>query len=251
MSSRLMSPTDPVPHPAEDLATPDPPEPLAYGVGARFSLFPMRPDFAEVILGALASALTTDLVIKTSEVSTYVGGPEAGVVGYLRDVIACAADAGGHVAAQIMLSRGCPGELSCELPLDAGGLALPWAPESFPALVPTGHRAAAHWSLYPLLDAPRRPASSATGGSVPTDEITTHMDPIGEAIAVSRTDGTYAGSEHFATRLEGDLADVLSTVARTWIAVGRRVQHVTTHLTLSINSPSPTAAKSQLEEKTR
>lgn len=249
------SPTDSLSHPttevANDLASAGDPDPLSYGVGARFSLFPMRSDFVEVILGALASASGTGLVIETTDVSTFVGGPEAAVLEYLRHVIARAADAGGHLAAQIMLSRGCPGELVCAPPLGADGLPRPWAPEHFAALETTGHRTSAHWSLYPLLDpATGRPAVSIAKG-LDTGEITAHMDPIVDAIDVSKSEGTYAGSEHFATRLEGDLADVLTTVARAWVAVGRSVQHVTTHLTLSINSPSAAPRRISVEEQSR
>ena len=46
------------------------------------------------------------------------------------------------------------------------------------------------------------------------------------------------GSDHYVTRLAGDVADILTTVVGAWQSVGRTVQHVTTHVTLSVNSPS-------------
>lgn len=64
------------------------------------------------------------------------------------------------------------------------------------------------------------------------------MRDIYAAIDYAKKAGTYAGSEHFATRLVGDVADVLATAAAGWVLVGRSVQHVTSHLTLSLNSPT-------------
>lgn len=193
--------------------------PVDYGVGARFTLSVYDSDYVRIILDALADANRDELTIETNDISTFVGGTEARVLAFLRDVIAAAAASGAHLSAAILLSRGCPGELACALP--AGVDALGAEPV---VLAPTGVRARAHWSLYPLLD----------GGSTGD-----HMSPIYAAIEEAKAAGVYAGSDHFATRLDGDLADVLATAANGWIAVGGVVQHVTTHLTVSLNSPSP------------
>ncbi|MGO2598151.1 YkoF family thiamine/hydroxymethylpyrimidine-binding protein [Microbacterium gubbeenense] len=64
------------------------------------------------------------------------------------------------------------------------------------------------------------------------------MGAIYAAIEQAKKTGVFTGSDHFATRLDGDLAEVLETVANAWIGVGRTVQHVTTHVTVSINSPT-------------
>lgn len=193
--------------------------PEQYGVGARFTLSIYDSDYVRIILSALSEADATGLTVETNDISTFVTGPEARVLRYLRDVIAGAAASGAHLSAAILLSRGCPGELQCALP--AGVDALGADPVS---LEPAGVRARAHWSLYPLLD----------GGS--SGE---HMAPIYAAIEQAKADGVYSGSDHFATRLDGDLAAVLQTAANAWIGVGGEVQHVVTHLTVSINSPSP------------
>ena len=47
-----------------------------------------------------------------------------------------------------------------------------------------------------------------------------------------------------ATKLTGDVADVLATVADAWTGVGADVPHVVTHLTLSVGSPSTRAGYS-------
>lgn len=192
--------------------------PEQYGVGARFTLSVYDSDYVRIILGALDSVDRAGLTIDTNDISTFVGGPEQRVLEFLRDVIAGAAASGAHLSAAILLSRGCPGELACALP--AGVDAVGSDPVS---LGSTGVRARAHWSLYPLLD----------GGSTGD-----HMTPIYAAIEGAKTAGVYSGSDHFATRLDGDLAEVLATAANGWIGVGGVVQHVTTHLTVSINSPS-------------
>ncbi|NLE98082.1 MAG: hypothetical protein GX596_08855 [Propionibacterium sp.] len=192
--------------------------PVQYGVGARFTLSVYADDYVDVILGALGAADASGLEIDTGDVSTFIGGDERRILTYLREVIAHAASTGKHLSAQILLSRGCPGELQCELPAGVaaiGGDAV--------ELEPTGIRARAHWSLYPLLD----------GG-----HDAEHMDGIEQGIEFARNNGTYSGSDHFATRLDGDLAAVLATVASGWLLVGRDVQHVTTHVTISINSPT-------------
>ena len=198
---------------------PSPPmTPQQYGVGARLTLSVYDSDYVRIILDALEAADTRGVSVKTDDVSTFLGGAESDILRCLRDMIAAAAASGAHLSASILLSRGCPGELQCALP--PGVAALGADPVQ---LDPTGVDAGAHWSLYPLLD-------GDTGGD--------HMEAIYAAIEQAKTTGVFTASDHFATRLDGDLAQVLETVANAWIGVGRTVQHVTTHVTLSINSPT-------------
>jgi uncharacterized protein YqgV (UPF0045/DUF77 family) len=195
--------------------------PQDLGVGARFTVAVMDGDFARIILDALADADSTDLDVVTDPVSTLVRGSEQRVLEYLAAVIAGAARGGHHVTASILLSRGCPGEVTCST---TPGLLAEAA--AVPVLPATGVRAAAHWSLYPLDDT-GRPGESPD-----------HLRDIYEAIGYAKELGTYVRGEHYATLLEGDLADVLGTVAAGWVLVGRSVQHVTSHATLSISSPT-------------
>lgn len=215
--------TDSTTRPSSSGASPD-----ELGVGMRVSLHPHCDDFVEVILGALGDAreagLDEGLVVRTDEVSTYVGGGEVGIeqrlARYLAGVLASAyrRSGEGHVVAHVLLSRGCPGELSCDL--TETGL-----PRVGPVEVPaTGVDAAAQWSLYPLLD----------GGG----EAASHMEHIEEAISAARRRGVAAEPAHYATKLTGDLADVLATAVDAWTGVGARVPHVVTHLTVSVGSPS-------------
>jgi energy-coupling factor transport system substrate-specific component len=192
------------------------PTPQDLGVGARVSLHPMSDRFVEIILGALRSVDTGDLEVATDDVSTYIAGSERDLLRYLCDVIVAAEarEPGVHLGVSILLSRGCPGEVECVADPTTG------LPRVAPIrLEQTGVHAAAHWSLYPL-GAPD------------------HLPVIERAVDAARRSGTYAGSEHYATRLEGDLAEVLTTAANGWLEVGSDVAHVVTHLSVSVNSPS-------------
>ena len=63
----------------------------------------------------------------------------------------------------------------------------------------TGIEAAAAWSLYPL-----------------ADDGSPHMGPIYAAIDEAKASGITVTSEHFATILRGDLADVLTVIVNAW-----------------------------------
>ncbi|QZY28966.1 Ykof family thiamine-binding protein [Nocardioides coralli] len=205
-----------------DTITPD-----QLGVGMRLSVHPHCDDYVAVILGALEDAQHAGagegLEVETDEVSTYVAArgehPEQRLVQYAAALVAAAhrRSDGGHVVAHVLLSRGCPGEATCEP--TAAQLPRATAIE----LPGTGIRAAAQWSLYPLLD----------GG--PDDA---HMDHIEAAIKEAQSRGTAAEPAHYATLLTGDLGDVLATAADAWARVGQEVAHVVTHLTVSVGSPS-------------
>ncbi|GAA3668064.1 YkoF family thiamine/hydroxymethylpyrimidine-binding protein [Arthrobacter ginkgonis] len=192
-----------------------------FGIGARVTLAVMSADYAEVILGSLQKADATGLEVQTGDVSTFVAGREPDLLRYLSQLISAAGRGGAHVVATVHLSRGCPGEVQCELPGGAGPLR-----SEIVELEETGVQAAAEWALYPLEDTGR--------DGVDPD----HMRDIYAAVDYAKAKGTFVKSEHFVTRLEGDIARILETVAAGWVLVGRTVQHVTTHLTLSINSPS-------------
>lgn len=227
MTTSIEEQTDPVATPGQ------------LGIGMRFSIHPHCDDFVEVILGALADAeaagLTEGLAIESDEVSTYVGARtapgEQRLSGYLAAVVTAASrrSGGGHVVAHVLFSRGCPGEVACDLSTTV-------LPSPAPVrLEPTGLMSAAQWSLYPLLD-----------GSSDDGE---HMSHIEAAIASARGRGTGASPAHYATRLRGDLADVLVTAVDAWAEVGAHISHVVSHLTVSVGSPgSPAPADLAREE---
>ncbi|MGO1488195.1 MAG: YkoF family thiamine/hydroxymethylpyrimidine-binding protein [Arachnia sp.] len=204
-------------------ATPD-----QLGIGMRLSIHPHCDDYEAVILSALtdvtSNGIFDDLVVETDEVSTYVGSrsePAEEKLAAFASALTTAASRhsdGGHVVAHIALSRGCPGEVACNL--DVTGL-----PSAAPVeLAATGITAAAQWSLYPLLDGDK------TGGD--------HMAHIEAAIAAAHTRDVTVTTNHYATKLTGDLAEVLCTAVDAWAQVGAVVPHVVTHVTVSVGSPS-------------
>lgn len=196
-----------------------------FGVGARISLAVMSDNYVDIIVDALGGADSTGLEVQSGDVSTYVAGNEADILRYLSQLVSSAGRTGAHVSATVLFSRGCPGEVVCDLPADAGPLH-----SDIPELGTTGVHATAEWALYPLDD---------TGSNgIPPD----HMRDIYAAIDFAKGNGTLVKSEHFVTRLEGDVARVLETVAAGWILVGRTIQHVTSHATVSINSPTPSSS---------
>lgn len=196
--------------------------PLGFGVGARITAAVMADDFARILVETLSHLDESNLVRETGDVSTYVGGHEADLLRWLTDLGEALARTERHVALTVHLSRGCPGEVVCELPGGAG----PRRAE-VPSPRRTGRFATAEWALYPLAD------QVTADGTAPD-----HMRDIYAAIDHARDLGTFRGSEHFVTRLEGDVGDVLATALAGWMLAGRGVQHVTSHLTLSLNSPS-------------
>lgn len=213
---------------------PDPTStPLGFGVGARVTAAVMTEQPARVLTDILSRLDATGLVHETGDVSTYVGGHESLLQRYLIDLAEDLARTEHHATLSVMLSRGCPGEVVCELPGGAGPRST-----AVPAPRRTGRFAAAEWALYPLAD------QVTADGTAPD-----HMRDIHAAIDHARELGTFRGSEHFVTRLEGDIGDVVATAVAGWLLVGRGVQHVTTHLTLSLNSPSH--AVRELGEETR
>jgi hypothetical protein len=189
-------------------------DPLSYGVGARVTISVMSDRYVEVILGALKNVDSTDLIIQTGDVSTYIGGSESNILRYLNDLSHQMSITGYHSSIAIHLFRGCPGAVICQLP----------SPRfvDIPHSHIKGQWASAEWTLYPLTDTP--------GAD--------HMRDIYEAIEYAKGNGTFVKSDKSVTRLEGDLGSILETAVAGWIQVGRSVQHVVSHLTISVNSPS-------------
>lgn len=196
------------------------PTPREFGVGGRITLSVMSSNYVSIILGALASTDPLALTPESDVVSTWVTGDEALMGDYFVRLIAAAAAGGEHVSASIMFSRGCPGEISCELPV--GHHALVSEPPTF---TPSGVSAVAQWAIYPLNDGD-------------ADARANHMRDIYAVIELAKNSGSFSRSDHYVTRLEGDLAQIMETVVGGWMIVGRTVSHVTTHLTVSVNSPS-------------
>lgn len=180
--------------------------------GCRLAVYPMTDAYVSVILDALANPPRDDLTVVTDDVSTYVGGEPNRILAFVTQAIVAASRRTHHVVATLLLSRGCPGEEICQ-PEDGRTRERP----IIRPLQPSGISVAAHFSLYPL----GTPA---------------YMDLIGSAVEAAKAAGVYVRSEHFTSRLEGDLAEVLFAIADNWARSA--ADHVVAHATLSIGSPT-------------
>lgn len=189
-------------------------DPLSCGVGARVTISVMSDRYVEIILGALKQVDSTNLIIETGDVSTYIGGSESNILRYLNDLSHQIATTGYHSTIIIHLFRGCPGAVTCQLPIPRS--------VDIPQSHTKGPWASAEWTLYPLTDNP--------GAD--------HMRDIYAAIEYAKENGTFVKSDKSVTRLEGELGLLLETAVAGWIQVGRSVQHVVSHLSISVNSPS-------------
>lgn len=190
------------------------------GIGARITLAPMADNFLTILLTALNTTPAQDVTVTSDEVSTHVAGTEDAILAYLRNLIVNVAAHGVHTVAQITLSRGCPGAVTC-----SSEQVTAHAPSGLTALAPTGLDVSAQWSLYPLLD--------NRAGSVAD-----HMEPIMAAINRAKASGIALESKHFITELRGDVAAILNTIGQTWVETGALVPHVVTTATINILHPA-------------
>ena len=186
--------------------------------GTQFSLYPMTDRFVEVILPAVEKLKARDsLEIVTDDLSTLVRGDAAEVFSAIRDAFIAAAASGSHVVANVLFSRGCPGEEQCEA--EAGSAQGDDAQEA--RLDPTGGaprvEAAAQYSLYPL-------------------GREDYMEQIYDAVAGAKETGTFARSKNFCTRLDGPADKLFETIFESF--VGAPASHAVIHATISANSPS-------------
>lgn len=171
--------------------------------GARFTLSVLDSNFTEIILSALDGADATRVKVTRGDISTHVSGDLADVIQYITDVIATAAHRGVHASATIMLAYVRPTGLP---------------DRSLQPLTPlpqVGLRARAHWTV-----------PTNAHGATPAIQLARDLD-------------TWSGEEPFVTRLDGDLATVLETVAGGVLLTSEPSATSTTHVTISLNSPSP------------
>lgn len=186
--------------------------------GTQFSLYPMTDRFVEVILPAVEKLKSRGgLTIETDDLSTLLRGEAAEVFAAIRDAFIAAAASGRHVVANVLVSRGCPGEEQCEA--DSGTAPRePATPTQLEPLVDTPRvEAAAQYSLYPL-------------------GREDYMEQIYQAVAGAKETGTFARSKNFCTRLDGPADKLFQTIYESF--TGAPASHAVIHATVSANSPS-------------
>ncbi|EHB56647.1 YkoF family thiamine/hydroxymethylpyrimidine-binding protein [Paenibacillus lactis] len=185
-------------------------------VGCRFSVFPMTDRFVEVIMGALESVHTDKVWIHTDDVSTCVRGRAEHVFDVTRAIFAHAAASGVHTVFNGTYSIGCPGDTDADVYMseDSGVLNSELGPHA-------DIETACQFALYPL----------------GTEH---YMDIIYGEVQRAKEKGTFGGSVHYASRLDGTLSRVFESLED---AFKHAIQTDTSHLVMtavvSAHSPSP------------
>ncbi|VTR38760.1 YkoF family thiamine/hydroxymethylpyrimidine-binding protein [Paenibacillus lautus] len=185
-------------------------------VGCRFSVFPMTDRFVEVITEALRSVDTEKVWIQTDDVSTCIRGRAEHVFDVTRAIFAHAAASGVHTVFNGTYSIGCPGDTDADAYMDEDSTRLNHD---------IGERAdietACQFALYPMGNA-------------------NYMDVIYAEVDRAKTAGTFGGSVHYASRLDGSLSRVFGSLED---AFQHAIQSDSSHLVMtavvSAHSPSP------------
>jgi len=189
-------------------------------MGIRFSLYPMRDDFASLILGAVDNLDQLGVEAEVDDVSTCLVGEEPHLWEAVRVAFGRAAASGAHVVLSATFSAGCPGEPEGDICVprayagptggDAG-----WSPEAHDL----PDRISAQFALYPL---------GASG----------YMDTIYAEIERSKATGVTVVSRHFCTHLYGSGEQVFDVMRRAFTETRTVAMHVVMTATVAANSPS-------------
>lgn len=182
--------------------------------GASFSIHPMSDDFVTIIHEALDTTNTSNVWLKTDDVSTVVRGKAIHVFDVTTAICAYAAKNGKHLAFQATYSIGCPGDGDSDYYLPKENTLLNGLTKE-----EIGIFAAAKFSLYPL------------GAS-------TYMETIGNQIEAMKK-YVHVSKAHYSTKLEGNLIDIFHGLENVFQAtVDAGSEHTVMTVAMSIHSPS-------------
>ncbi|ANA83276.1 thiamine-binding protein [Paenibacillus glucanolyticus] len=184
-------------------------------VGCRFSVFPMTDRFVEVIMDALKSVNTGKVWIQTDDVSTCIRGRAEHVFDVTRAIFAYAAASGVHTVFNGTYSIGCPGDTEADVYMSEDSERLNRE---------IGKNAdidtACQFALYPL----------------GTDH---YMDVIYKEVHRAKEKGTFAGSVHYASRLDGSISKVFESLEDAFLhAIQSDSSHLVMTAVVSAHSPS-------------
>lgn len=187
-------------------------------VGCRFSVFPMTDRFVEVITEALRSVDSEKVWIQTDDVSTCIRGRAEHVFDVTRAVFAHAAASGVHTVFNGTYSIGCPGDTDADAFMNEDSTRL-------------NHDIGEHADIETACQFALYPMGSAN-----------YMDVIYAEVDRAKAAGTFGGSVHYASRLDGALSRVFGSLED---AFQHAIQSDSSHLVMtavvSAHSPSPKA----------
>jgi uncharacterized protein YqgV (UPF0045/DUF77 family) len=182
--------------------------------GVSFSIHPMSDDFIDIIKGALEEADTSEVTMKTDDVTTTVKGKLGSVFDVTKAIFIHAAKTKRHVAFQATFSMGCPGTPGKPVSIDLAEDVL-----NADKVKDIKQYAAAKFALYPM------------GGDDVMDLILKQIEAMKNYVTVTPVD--------FATRLEGEavaIFDGLQEVFKETVEAGPNSTIMT--VSISANSPS-------------
>ncbi|OIB02527.1 thiamine-binding protein [Paenibacillus sp. LC231] len=188
-------------------------------VGCRFSVFPMTDRFVEVILGALQSVDTGKVWIQTDDVSTCIRGRAEHVFDVTRAIFAHAAASGVHTVFNGTYSIGCPGDTDADVYMTEDSTRL-----NNDIGEHADMETACQFALYPM----------------GTDN---YMEVIYGEVNRAKAAGTFAGSVHYASRLDGSLSRVFESLEEAFLhAIQSDSSHLVMTAVVSAHSPTVKAA---------
>jgi len=182
--------------------------------GASFSLHPMSDDFIDIIKGSIHKTDTSNVWIKTDDVTTTVRGRLLHVFDVTKSILIHAANSDKHVAFQATYSIGCPGDSNGNVYLSADE-----TPANYETIKQHHRYAAVKFALYPF-------------GSHH------YMDIISEQIEQMKAYATVT-PVHYETKLEGDIIKIFDGLEQALqTIVDKGSNHTVMTVTVSMNSPS-------------
>lgn len=182
--------------------------------GCQFTLFPMSDDFVDVILSTLNEVDTSKVWKNTDDVSTCIRGKMVHVYDVTKAIFLHSAKTGKHVAMTGTFSIGCPGDSDADAYMNVAD-----EPLNKQNSRHISQRAGCKIAIYPL------------GNEK-------YMDTIYNQIDLAKNQDIKVSSDHYSTRLDGDVKDIFDTMHEAFNNVQKEVSHVTMTFTISANSPS-------------
>lgn len=182
--------------------------------GCRFSLYPMTNDFVPIIFEAIEELKIPGLIVESSHISTCVMGLETYVFAALKAMFSKATSTQKHIVLSATFSKGCPGEGLVDLNEYRQSIN-----EPLPRNSATDTIIDAEFSIYPLGDGE-------------------YMTTIYDIIQLTKDEGVYDQSVHFATRLSGTIEAVFNVLEQAFERTSKVASHTVMQVTLSSNSPS-------------
>ncbi|WP_147803157.1 YkoF family thiamine/hydroxymethylpyrimidine-binding protein [Alkalicoccus halolimnae] len=188
-------------------------------VGVRFAVYPMADDFVKIIKGALKETDTSKVWMETDDVTTCIRGRSEHVFDTAKAIFVHAAKTGTHVVFNGTFSVGCPGDSEGDSYMSEDSHRL-----NEQAVSGEKIDTAAHFSLYPMNNPD-------------------YMQVIADQVETAEKHGTFTKGVHYASRLDGDVSDVFTTLEEAFVRASetKNRAHVTMTAAISANSPSTKA----------